>query len=124
MPRFRYDRDLDCLVEIRAGSNWFEPAKGPTIISDIEPYRAVASDVACDGKRPLIGGRRQHREFLFRNGYVEVGNERNGFRSDNPSERERQADLVHDVKRSMGEYGSNTGADAANHFMRRIQNGR
>lgn len=124
MPRFRYDKDLDCLVEIRAGSNWFEPSRGPHVISDIEPYRAVASDIACDGKRPLIGGRRQHREFLSRNGYVEVGNERNGFSSDNPSERERQADLVHDVKRSMGEYGSNTGADAANHFMRRTQNGR
>lgn len=50
-------------------------AAGVTIIRDIDPYRAVASDVAAKGKRPVIGGRRQHREFLRRNGYTELGNE-------------------------------------------------
>src|ERR1700748_2632408 len=44
------------------------------IIKDIEPYKAVAADKAT-GKTPVIGGRRQHREFLKRNGYHEVGNE-------------------------------------------------
>ena len=44
------------------------------IIKDIEPYRAVAVDIAT-GKPPVLGGRRQHREFLKRNGYYEVGNE-------------------------------------------------
>jgi hypothetical protein len=122
MSRFRYDRDLDCLIEIRSDSNFFEPSKSPTIISDIEPYRAVASDIACDGKRPLIGGRRQHREFLSRNGYVEVGNERNGFRSDNPSEREMQRDRVEDIKRATGEHGSNTGADEARHYQQKRTN--
>lgn len=43
------------------------------IIKDIEPYKPVATDV--DGSRPVIGGRRQHREFLQRNGYREVGND-------------------------------------------------
>jgi hypothetical protein len=124
MPRYRYDKDLECLVEIREGSNYFEPSKGPHIISDIEPYRAIASDIACDGKRPMITGRRQHREFLQRNGYVEVGNESGPTRSDMPSARELQADRAHDIKRAMGEYGSNTGADAAAYHMRRNQNGR
>ena len=45
-----------------------------TIIRDLEPYRAVAADVASGGKPPVISGRRQHREFLRRNGYAEVGN--------------------------------------------------
>ena len=48
---------------------------GLQIIKDIEPYNAVAVDVAT-GKPPLIGGRAQHREFLKRNGYIEVGNEK------------------------------------------------
>lgn len=39
------------------------------IIRDIDPYQAVAGDVALGGKLPKIGGRRQHREFLKRNGY-------------------------------------------------------
>ena len=36
--RYRYDADLDCLVEIRPQSNYFEEeAKGPTLISDTLP---------------------------------------------------------------------------------------
>jgi hypothetical protein len=49
-------------------------ASGPQIIQDINPYQAMGVDVAT-GKAPRIGGRRQHREYLKRNGYVEVGNE-------------------------------------------------
>jgi hypothetical protein len=107
--RFRYDKDLGCIVEIHDRANYFEEQpKGPAIISDIEPYRAVASDVACGGKRPVIGGRRQHREFLQRNGYVEVGNERPvvpGFTP--PSRRQDQADRINDLRRAMGDFGSN-----------------
>lgn len=44
------------------------------IIRDIEPYRAVATDIAT-GKAPEIMGRAQHREFLKRNNYNEIGNE-------------------------------------------------
>lgn len=111
MPRYRYDKDMECLIEIRDGANYYdETPKGPTIIRDIEPYRAAASDVACGGKRPLISGRRQHREFLQRNGYVEVGNESGPRRQDVPSPREAQRERVDAIKRALGEYGSNTGA--------------
>ena len=44
------------------------------VVQDIAPYQAVAVDIAT-GKPPRIGSRRQHKEFLRRNGYVEVGNE-------------------------------------------------
>lgn len=46
------------------------------IIKDIEPYRAVAEDVAT-GNAPVITSRSAHREFLRRNNYLEVGNEFN-----------------------------------------------
>lgn len=42
-------------------------------VPDIAPYQAVAGDMA--GKH--ITSRREHREFLKRNGFVEVGNEWN-----------------------------------------------
>jgi hypothetical protein len=45
----------------------------PQIVKDIEPYRAVAADI--DGRAPIIKSRREHREFLKRNGYVEIGND-------------------------------------------------
>jgi hypothetical protein len=48
---------------------------GVQIIKDIEPYQAMGADVAAKGNAPKIGGRRQHREYLKRNGYHEVGTE-------------------------------------------------
>lgn len=44
------------------------------IIKDIDPYKAVAVDKRT-GKVPVIRSRREHKEFLRSNGYVEVGNE-------------------------------------------------
>lgn len=43
------------------------------IIKDIDPYKTVAADV--NGRPAKIGSRREHREFLKRNNYVEVGND-------------------------------------------------
>src|SRR5215467_2994841 len=104
MPRYRYDKDMDCIVEIRDGANYPEPEKRGRplgVISDLEPYRAVAADIACGGKRPVITGRRQHREFLQRNGFTEVGNERGPSRGDMPSAREQQRDRVNDIRRAI-----------------------
>jgi len=101
---YAYDAELDAVVQVRGpGSNHYEePKSGLQIVRDLEPYRAVGSDVALGGGAPVIGGRRQHREFLSRNGYVEVGNER-------PVSGERptvsRADLVSDIRRAMGDPG-------------------
>ena len=46
----------------------------PMVITDIAPYQAMAVDVAT-GKAPIIGSRSQHRDYLKRNGYFEMGNE-------------------------------------------------
>jgi putative FmdB family regulatory protein len=47
----------------------------PTMVqADIQPYRAVCVDKET-GKLPVIQSRKQHREFLRRNDYVEVGND-------------------------------------------------
>ena len=101
--RYVYDPDLECLIEIAAGTNHPDPVPGAglQIVRDIDPYRAVASDIAAGGKRPVIAGRRQHREFIKRNGYVEVGNER-------PISGERpalsQAERVADIRRAMRDW--------------------
>jgi hypothetical protein len=47
----------------------------PAVVADIPAYQAVGVDKAS-GKMPMIEGRAQHREYLRRNGYVEVGNEK------------------------------------------------
>ena len=46
----------------------------PMVQPDLAPYNAVAIDERS-GARPVIQGRKEHREFLKRNGYVEVGND-------------------------------------------------
>ena len=122
MPRYRYDKDLDMIYEVGGDrSNYFEEEKpkGPAVISDIQGYRAMGADVACDGKRPFITSRSEHRAYLRRNGYVETGNETPKVYDDRPSARERQADLINDIRRANGDFGSNTGADAARAFAER-----
>lgn len=103
--RFVWDKDLASIVEITEGSNRsdlgdFEKGQSAAVISDIEPYRAIASDVASANKRPIIGSRSRHREFLRDNRYVEVGNSApiSGSR-----ETLTQRDRVSDIKRAMGE---------------------
>jgi hypothetical protein len=104
-----YDAEMDCMIMIRGpGVNHPEVVPhGLTIIRDIEPYRTAASDVASDGKRPVIGSRSRHRTFLRDNSYVEVGNER-------PISGERptmsREERVNDIRRAMGDFGSNTGS--------------
>ena len=101
---YAYDPDLDAVVQIRGpGANHYdEPRSGVQIIRDLEPYRTAASDVAHDNKRVVIGGRRQHREFLRRNGYIETGNER-------PVQGERETlsreERIYDIRRAMGDFG-------------------
>ena len=100
--RYVFDRELGCLVEITEGSNHPGPEKMTAprgCIRDIEPYRAAASDVASENKRPIIGSRSRHREFLRDNNYVEVGN---SFVPNQRTEMSR-SDRIADIKRSLGE---------------------
>lgn len=80
--------------EAREGIDYAEIASAHQVISDIQPYKPIASDI---GGQKIIGGRRQHREFLRRNGYAEVGNERVTPRR----EELPRADRVNDIRRAM-----------------------
>ena len=70
-----HDLDADWPAECHAH---YSPKGAPSgqIIKDIDPYRTVAADKET-GKRANVGSRSEHREFLKRNGYIEVGNELN-----------------------------------------------
>lgn len=63
------------------------------VMPDIQAYQAMGGDVAMGGKAPVIQSRSQHRQYLKRNGYIEVGNEpmreqqRNNY---NPEEVKRE----------------------------------
>lgn len=58
--------------------------KGPHIMPDLEEYRPIGGPEAekffkSPGEARMIRGRKQHREYLKRNGFQEVGNEINEF---------------------------------------------
>lgn len=72
---------------------------GLQIVRDIESYRPVAADKHT-GLRPVIGGRRQHREFLKRNGYIELGNEK---LKNNTQLGPRPGEVAREIKRALGE---------------------
>lgn len=86
-----------CLGHFK-GSRQRSDLPGPMIVSDIKEYQATAVDKAT-GQRPVIGGRRQHREFLRNNGYRELGNDVPNLRREQMSQRDRVAD----IRRAMGE---------------------
>ena len=67
VPKDEYERPVN-----RAAFVW----------DDIKPYRPIAGKEAeawFYGKGKMIDGRKQHREFLKRNGLQEVGNEKKPF---------------------------------------------
>lgn len=63
------------LLPCECGGERYRKIAPLRVISDIEPYQAMGTDIAT-GKAPMITSRSQHREYLKRNGYVEVGNEK------------------------------------------------
>ena len=67
----------------------------PAVIADIQPYQAMGVDVAT-GKAPVITSRSEHRAYLRRNGYVEVG-------SDMPKLSERKTEGDFNVRRELTE---------------------
>lgn len=71
IPLSDFDKPLP---KCGCGGERFRAIRPLRVISDIEPYRAMGTDIAT-GKAPMITSRSQHREYLKRNGYVEVGNE-------------------------------------------------
>ncbi len=81
--RYRYDADMDAVVEIRDGSNYYEPPteSGPNVISDdvgagVKGLRNMASNKMLDSKSA-------HRKENKARGLEEVGNEQN-FASKEP----------------------------------------
>jgi hypothetical protein len=71
------ERDLNIPECLYCGGEMKRMITAPMVAPDIGPYQAVAVDVAT-GKPPVINSRSAHRDFLKRNGYTEVGNERVG----------------------------------------------
>ena len=70
--KFVYDKETGKMVEV---SGAVRPSrKGPYIIEDIKPYKAVGPEY---GK--MITSRSHHREYLKKHNLIEVGNEKKYF---------------------------------------------
>lgn len=85
---YRYDPETKDLIPVdRWLAKYGRPRSTQHVIPDIEPYVAIAGDMA--GK--VIRSRKEHREFLKRNNFQEIGNEKDymtrngGMSDDNPN---------------------------------------
>lgn len=85
---YRYDPETKDLIPLeRWLAKYGSGAKSHHVIPDIDPYVAIAGDMA--GK--VIRSRKEHREFLRRNNFEEIGNEKDymtrngGMSDDNPN---------------------------------------
>lgn len=72
---FRKIAEMDRLPICHCGNKFARKICAPMVMGDLPEYQAVAFD-AKTGTAPRINGRAQHREFLRRNDYIEVGNEK------------------------------------------------
>lgn len=75
----------------------------PTVIADIAPYQAMGVDVAS-GNAPMITSRSQHRDYLKRNGYVEIGNEMPKERTEIHGDFNNRAELTQAVREVLPKY--------------------
>ncbi len=75
--RFRYDPDLDAMVEIRSGSNYFveDTAKGPNVVSDTmgESVKGLRAMYRKDGKH--FDSKSQYRADVKAHGLEISGND-------------------------------------------------
>lgn len=85
------------------GQTMYRRICAPMVIADIQPYQAVAIDVAT-GKAPTITSRSGHRAFLKRNGYVEVGNEMPKERTEVHGDFNTRKELTEAVREVLPKY--------------------
>lgn len=71
-----HDLDEDWPEECYGHFKSYRQSASIHIIKDIEPYKAAGADIASAGKRPVINSRSEHRDYLKRNKYIEIGNEK------------------------------------------------
>jgi hypothetical protein len=105
---YRYDRETRELISL---DEWLakygnRSTKAHYVQPDLEPYIAVSGDMA--GK--MIRSRREHRAFLKRNKFEEVGNEKaymtrhNGMTEDNPNlmpEHKREEQICRSLSKTL-----------------------
>lgn len=72
------------------GAPMSRQVSAPHVVGDIQPYMTVAADKET-GKRQFITSRSKHKEFLRRNGYEELGNEK--FTPSAPKDKTDEADV-------------------------------
>jgi hypothetical protein len=95
------------MIPVEQWLDKYEPrAKSHHVIPDIEPYRAVSGDM----KGKWIRSRREHKAFLRRNNFVEVGTEKSymtrhgGMSDDNPnlrSESQREEQICRSLNKQL-----------------------
>ncbi len=78
MPRFRYDKDLEEMVEIRPQSNYFEEVvRGPNVISDTMGNNINGLRAMYRKDKKHFDSKSRYRADVKAHGLAEVGNEQN-----------------------------------------------
>ena len=85
---------------VEIGADYVLPSIGPMVMRDIKPYQAMGVDVAT-GNAPVIDGRSQHREYMRRNNYIEIGNEQPKLRTEVRGDFNVRAELTAAVEQVM-----------------------
>ena len=75
---YRWDKDMDCLVEVRGNSNYFEERpQGPSVISDTMGQTVNGLRAMYRKDRKHFDSKSRYRADVRAHGLAEVGNEAN-----------------------------------------------
>lgn len=101
---YRTLADYDKMPVCECGAQTEKQLCAPFIQPDLAGYQALGVDVKT-GNAPRIEGRTQHREYLKRNGYVEVGNDLPKSRQFDGSDKSLKGDVIEATKRVLAQPG-------------------
>ncbi len=103
--RYRYDKDLDAVVEVREGSNYFEERpQGPNVISDDMGAGVNGLRAMYRKDKKHFDSKSRYRADLRAHGLREVGNEQNF--ADKPATTPKDH-YGHLVKRAYDQFDGN-----------------
>ncbi len=119
--RYRYDKDLDAVIEIRDGSNYFEETpQGPSVISDTMGSTVNGLRAMYRKDRKHFDSKSRYRADVRAHGLAEVGNESNFESKAAPVPRDFYGERTRDAYEQFQSNYNGTADRVRNERLRRV----
>ena len=102
---YRWDRDMECLVEVRSNSNYYDDTpKGPNVISDTMGSNVNGLRAMYRTDKKHFDSKSQYRADVRARGLAEVGNDRIASTREKPTVRQYEQRVADTFSQIEGNY--------------------